>query len=155
MNIKLLEEKKIKFQIRKYPVELRDTTLVAKFIKVPAGQLFKSLIVVENGTKPLLVMVPSNTRLSLEKLEAELNIQNLSLATKSQTEKFTGMQVGGISPLGLLEMNIPIYIVESVMSFDWIVFSAGQRGVTIQLPVSDFLAITRAHVLPADICFEV
>lgn len=151
MNFKLLEEKKIKFQIRKYPVELRDTTLVAKFIKVPADKLFKSLVIVENNIKPLLVMIPSNTYLNLKELEIKLDVQNLKLSTKLQAEKITGMQAGGISPLGLLDKNIPTYITEHIMHHDSIVFSAGQRGVTIQLSVVSLLAITKAHILPANI----
>ena len=121
--IQFLEGKKIEFVIRSYPIELRDTTLVAKFIGVPENRLFKSLVVIKDR-EPVLIMLPSNRHLDLEKLE-----------------------VGGISPLGLLQKNVPIYIDGTVLEHDWIVFSAGQRGTTVQMAVADIFNVIKPQIL--------
>ncbi len=144
--IQFLEDKKIEFVIRSYPIELRDTTLVAKFIGVPENRLFKSLVVVRDG-KPVLVMLPSNRHLDLEKLKVELGAGKIAFASKEQAKKLTGMEVGGISPLGLLGKNIPVYIDQTVLEYDWIVFSAGQRGMTVQMAVSDVLVVIKPQIL--------
>jgi Cys-tRNA(Pro)/Cys-tRNA(Cys) deacylase len=145
--IKPLLDNKIESQIREYPREIRDTTLVAQHIKVPPNQLFKGLVVIEKNINPLLVMIPSNSHLDINQLKSTLGAKELRFATIEQAEKFTGMQVGGISPLGLLDKNIPIYIDKIVTEYKWIVISAGQRGISVRVPVIELVNLIQAQFL--------
>lgn len=147
--LQTLKERKIEYEIRKYPKAIRDTTLVAQYINIPQNQLFKSLVVVATNSKPLLVMIPSNMHLLIEELQTTLGIYSLRFATLEQAERYTGMKVGGISPLGILDKQIPIYISDAVLLYDWIVMSAGERGVSVKIATKDLLNIIEAKTLIA------
>jgi Cys-tRNA(Pro)/Cys-tRNA(Cys) deacylase len=130
-----------------YPKELRDTTLVAKYLKIPEGQLFKSLLLLANAKLPILVMIPSNTQLDLKTLANLLKYKKVVMPDRNEVLEITGMQVGGVSPLGLLGKKIPIYIDYKINLLSNVTISAGNRGETLTIPVADLLTITKAKVL--------
>jgi len=146
-TMKLLKKKRVKFRLLKYPKTVRDTTLVAQHVDVSPNHLFKSLVVIDSTENPLIIMIPSNSRININCLYSILKRNGLKMATKTEAEELTGLQVGGISPLALVGKNIPVYIDQSVKQFNWIVMSAGQRGVAVKLLSSDLLKITKAQII--------
>jgi Cys-tRNA(Pro)/Cys-tRNA(Cys) deacylase len=71
------------------------------------------------------------------------------MASYLQAEKLTGLKVGGISALALVNRPFDVYIDESALSFENILVSGGQRGVDVQLSVRDLLQVTQAHLVKA------
>jgi Cys-tRNA(Pro)/Cys-tRNA(Cys) deacylase len=71
------------------------------------------------------------------------------MATYRQAEQLTGLRVGGISALALLNRPFEVYIDESALSFPQILVSGGQRGVDLQLRVTDLLQVTQAQPVGA------
>ena len=67
------------------------------------------------------------------------------MAGHDQAEKLTGLKVGGISALALLNRPFDVYIDESAASFEQIAISGGQRGVNLQLRVDNLLGLTGAQ----------
>lgn len=152
--IKLLEGKKIKHEVIPYPDHMRDAEAIAVELGVPAGQVFKTLVVLPPGTtgraaKPLLIMLPADRQLSLKKLAKAVSAKKLQMATHAEAEKMTGLQVGGISALALLNRGFAIYLDEAARAYDQIFVSAGQRGLDIKLAVTDLIKVTGARFLDA------
>ncbi len=152
--IKLLEGKKIKHEVVLYPDHMRDAEAIAVELKVPAGQVFKTLVVLPPGTtgraaKPLLVMLPADRQLSLKKLAKAVDAKKLQMATHAEAEKMTGLQVGGISALALLNRGFAVYLDESARDYEQIFVSAGQKGVDIKLAVTDLIKVTGARIVDA------
>ncbi|MCB9418414.1 MAG: aminoacyl-tRNA deacylase [Ardenticatenaceae bacterium] len=152
--IKLLEGKKIKHEVIAYPNHMRDAEAIAVELGVPAGQVFKTLVVLPPGTtgreaKPLLVMLPADRQLSLKKLAKAISAKKLQMATHAEAEKMTGLQVGGISALALLNRGFAIYLDESARNYELIYVSAGQRGLDIKLAVADLVKVTGARFVDA------
>ena len=150
--MKLLDGKKVKYEVIPYPDHMRDAEAIADELGVPPDQLFKTLVVLPPGTsgraaKPLLVMVPANRQLSPKKLAKALGYKKLQLATHAEAEKLTGLQVGGISALALLNRGFAIYLEEVAQQHDQIYVSAGQRGLDIKLSVSDLIGVTKARLV--------
>ena len=75
--------------------------------------------------------------------------KKLRLASHSDAEKLTGLQVGGISALALLNKGFDVYIDHAAQSLEWITISAGQRGLNLRLAVSDLIRMTRAEWVAA------
>lgn len=155
LAMKLLEGKKIKFEVRDYPLDLRDAELIAIAFGVPAAQVFKTLVVpVPKGSprnvKDMLVMIPAHRQLDLKKLAKAVGVKKLKMATHADAERITGLQVGGISALALLNRGFSIFIDISANEFPEIFVSAGQRGMNILLPVCDLIKVTRAKAI--DVC---
>jgi Cys-tRNA(Pro)/Cys-tRNA(Cys) deacylase len=71
------------------------------------------------------------------------------MARHADAEKMTGLKVGGISALALLNKGFDIYIDEWATLLDAVVISAGQRGFNLRLSVDDLLRVTGAQVIDA------
>ena len=148
--MKLLEGKKVLYESYTYPSNLRDAQEVAAALDMPAGQVFKTLVVPRPKLgKPMLVMIPADRQLDLKKLAKAVGEKKLKMATQREAERLTGLQVGGISALALLNRGFASYLDESALVYDEIVISAGQRGLQIKLAVPDLVKMSRARMVDA------
>lgn len=114
----------------------------------PADAVYKTLVVMREGDargRPLMVMIPSTSQLDLKALAAATGAKKLRMATQREAEQLTGMQVGGISALGLTKPSFEMLIDERARSLGEIHVSAGVRGVELALPAADLVAVTGAR----------
>jgi Cys-tRNA(Pro)/Cys-tRNA(Cys) deacylase len=97
--------------------------------------------------RPLLVVVPGPQYLELKVLGAQPAVgeKRLRMATQREAEQLTGLLVGGISPLALLNKGFRLFIDQSVTGRERLYLSAGQRGLNLELAVADFLRVTGAQ----------
>ena len=148
--MKLLEGKKVLYESYTYPSNLRDAQEVAAALDMPAGQVFKTLVVPRpKPGKPMLVMIPADRQLDLKKLAKAVGEKKLKMATQREAERLTDLQVGGISALALINRGFAIYLDDSALAYDQIIISAGQRGLQIKLAVPDLVKVTRARMVDA------
>ena len=148
--MKLLEGKRISYEVATYPDHMRDAEAIALKLGVAPGQVFKTLVTLPPGSigqsaKPLLVMLPADRQLNLKKLAKAVRAKKLKMASHAEAEKLTGLQVGGISALALLNRGFAIYLHDSAKDYAQIYVSAGQRGLNIKLAVKDLVKVTRAR----------
>lgn len=148
--IKLLTGKRISFEQLAYPGELKDAVRVAEAIGHPPEQVFKTLVVQPPDNHPKskwsLAIIPAPKQLDLKKLAKEMGVKKARLATHAQAEAETGLQVGGISALALLNRGFRVYLDESAQQFGQVVVSAGRRGLQIKLATADFISLVGAIV---------
>jgi Cys-tRNA(Pro)/Cys-tRNA(Cys) deacylase len=71
--------------------------------------------------------------------------KKVSLPSEREAEALTGLQAGGISPLALINKGFQVVIDSAAQGFEKIYVSGGQRGLDIQLPVSDLAKLTNAR----------
>jgi Cys-tRNA(Pro)/Cys-tRNA(Cys) deacylase len=147
LAMKLLEKQGVDFEVVTYPPTERDAEKLAVLFGVPAAEVFKTLVVGRNPQKPLLVMIPADRQLDLKKLAKAMGDKKLKMATHSEAERLTGLQVGGISPLALLNKGFVMLIDVSAENHTHVFVSAGQKGINLRVPVADLLRITRARKL--------
>jgi Cys-tRNA(Pro)/Cys-tRNA(Cys) deacylase len=150
--MRLLEGKKVAYEVVPYPEHMRDAAEIATVLNVPPGQLFKTLVVLppegKPRAKPMLVMVPADKQLDLKRLAKAVGAKKLKLASHEQAEQMTGLQVGGISALALVQRPFTVYLDQSAREYEQIYISAGQRGLDIKLPVAALVKLTRARFVP-------
>ena len=146
LAMKLLDGKKVPYKATEYPTSLRDAEEVSAAIGLPSGEVFKTLVVSRpRPAKPMLVMIPADCQLDLKKLAKAVEEKKLKMATHQEAERLTGLQVGGISALALINRGFAIFLDESAKNLDQITVSAGQRGLQITLAVADLIAVTQAR----------
>lgn len=150
--MKVLEGQKMPYEVIPYPREMRDAEEIARVLRVPPGELFKTLVVLPPGAagklaKPLLVIVPADRQLNLKKLAKVVGVKKLKMATHKEAEAMTGLQVGGISPLALLNKGFVIYLDMSAKGYAEIYVSAGQRGLDVKVRVADLIKVTGAKMV--------
>jgi len=154
LAMKVLEGKKVAYKTAVYPKTLRDAEEIAALLQFPPEQVFKTLVVKppkENPrAKPMLVMIPANRQLNLKLLATAVNAKKLKMASHREAEAMTKLQVGGISPLALLNKGFLIFLDSSAQNLDNIIISAGVKGIQIILPVTDFINVTQARYVDSN-----
>ena len=150
--MRILDAKKIHYTIHQFSENIRDAKQVANELHIAPEQVFKTLILLREDdptAHPLIYMVPADSEINLRQFARELGIKSVRMASHEVAEKITGLKVGGISALALLNKPFVIYLDRSAENFSEILVSAGQRGIDIQIGVHDLQAITGAHLIQA------
>ncbi len=153
-SMRLLDARKIPYVAKTYDAtgEFHSATEAATLIGAPAESVYKTLVVLRDppkSGKPVLVMGPSPREVDLKLLAKSLGEKSLRMATQREAESLTGLQIGGISALALLNRGFEICFDEPALALEQIHISAGQRGVDLQLAVKDLIALVRAKTVRA------
>ncbi len=148
-SMRLLDSRKVRYTVHAFSDEIRSADKVAELLGVPPQQVYKTLVVLRQKGKPLLAIIAADRELDLKLLAQELGEKKLQMATHAEAEALTGLQVGGISALSLLNKGFDVYLDRPALALDEIIVSAGQRGINLQLPVQDFVRVTRARTVQA------
>ena len=143
--MRLLEGKGVPYEAVTYPSDERDATVVAQHLGVPASQVYKTLVVVRQKGKPFLSVIPADRQLDLKKMARNVNEKKLKMATHEEAEKLTRLQVGGISPLALINRGFEIIVDESARQLAEIYVSAGEKGINLKVPVAGLMEVTGAR----------
>lgn len=143
--MRLLEGKGVPYEAVTYPSDERDATVVAQHLGVPASQVYKTLVVVRQRGKPFLSVIPADRQLDLKKMARNVNEKKLKMATHEEAEKLTRLQVGGISPLALINRGFEIIVDESARQLAEIYVSAGEKGINLKVPVAGLMEVTGAR----------
>ncbi len=149
LAMKLLEGRKVKFEIFEYPDTERDAEKIAEYLNIPAAEVYKTLVVTRAKGKPILCMLAAERQLNLKKLAKSLGEKKLALATHADAEKMTGLRVGGISPLALINKGFAIYIDDAGKQCDRVLISSGKKGINLGVPIKDLMKITGAKFIQA------
>jgi Cys-tRNA(Pro)/Cys-tRNA(Cys) deacylase len=145
-SMRLLESRHIAYRVHEFSTEIRSAEDAAQVMGARPSQVFKTLVVLRERGRPLLVIVPGNKALDLKLLAKAAGEKKLHMATHKEAEALTGLEVGGISALALLNKGFDVYADEAILSLPEVYVSAGQRGINLSLRPQDLLQVTRARV---------
>jgi len=148
-SMRILEQQKVSYTVREFPDTIHSADGVADYFGLPREWVYKTLVVLPNTGKPMLVMVSGSRELDLRKLAAAVGQKKVQMAAHKEAERLTGLQTGGISALALLHKNFAVYIDQPALEMDRILVSAGKRGVNLELSVQDLIRVTKAKVVEA------
>jgi Cys-tRNA(Pro)/Cys-tRNA(Cys) deacylase len=144
---RLLDSRKISYQVYQTPAEKLSALEVAQLLGVSPDVVFKTIVVTrEKGKKPILAVIPGPTTVDLKLLAAFLGEKKVFLPTEREAEQITVLQAGGISPLALLNKGFQVVIDSLAQNHSEIHISGGQRGLNIKLSVNDLIKLTSARV---------
>ncbi len=107
----------------------------AETLGIDPGQTFKTLMAEVDG-KPVCVVVPSDTEVSMKKLAACFGGKSGAMIKVPDAERLTGYKVGGIGPFGQ-KRKVPTALDETAELYDIIYINAGQRGLLLSIAPAD------------------
>ncbi len=97
----------------------------------------------------MLVMIAGDQELDLKQVAKAVGEKKVRMASHKEAEDLTGLQVGGISALALLNRPFDVFIDRPATELSHILVSAGKRGINLRLPVADLVRVTNARVIEA------
>ena len=98
--IRLLNSRKIDFEIFELPEEKYSAEETANHLHLDACQVYKTIVINRVGPgKPILAIVPGPDEVDLKKLASQVKEKKVKAATQKEAEAVTGSLSGGISPL--------------------------------------------------------
>ena len=150
--MRLLDARRIPYRMKVYDParEFHSAEEAAQLIGAPVESVYKTLVVLhEAKSKPMLVMIPAHRQVDLKLLAKEIGEKRLRMATQREAEQLTGLQVGGISALTLLNRGFEVCLDASAQALEAIHVSAGVRGIDLELDMKDLVAVTKAKVVRA------
>jgi Cys-tRNA(Pro)/Cys-tRNA(Cys) deacylase len=148
-TMRLLDANKIDYQALVFPTDIHSATGVAESVGLDPSTVYKTLVVQRQRGKPLLVMLAGDQKVDLKALAASVGEKKLSMATHRAAEALTGLKVGGISALALLNKGFDICIDRAAQCLERVTVSAGQRGINLRIAVSDLIRVTQARWVDA------
>jgi len=118
----------------------------ADALGVEPARVFKTLLAQTDLPRDhglVVAVVPVTGQLDLKALAATVGAKKASMADPALAEKTTGYVVGGISPIGQ-KRPLTTVLDSSALEHASVFVSAGRRGVDLELPPSDLVALTSA-----------
>jgi Cys-tRNA(Pro)/Cys-tRNA(Cys) deacylase len=149
--IRLLEAKRVPYEALTYDAEIHSAVSVADALGVPPEQVYKTLVVLreELGGQPLLVMIAGPEELDLRLLARSLGAKAVRMAPHREAERLTGLQVGGIGALALVDRPFEPCIERAALDHEWVLVNGGRRGLNLRVGVQDLIRLTGARLVDA------
>lgn len=142
---RMLESRGIPYQAFELPIEKIGAIEAAQILGIDPELVFKTIVVERKvGAKPILALVPGPREVNLKALARSLNEKKVHLATQKGAEQLTGLRVGGISPLALINRGFDVVVDRAAEAHEQIYVSGGQRGLNVRLPTKDLIDLTHA-----------
>jgi Cys-tRNA(Pro)/Cys-tRNA(Cys) deacylase len=148
-SMRILDQQKIDYTVHEFPDTIHTATEVADTVGRPYEMVYKTLVVLPNQGRPMLVIIAADRELDLKKVAQATGQKKVQMAPHKEAERLTGLKTGGISALALPHKNFPVYLDQPALELEHILVSAGQRGVNLELPIQDLIKITKAKVIEA------
>lgn len=126
----LLEQSEYPFEVWDCDPEMADTTIFCEHYDVsPEHSANTILVKSKTGEAKFAVCVLlAPHRLDVNHtVRKKLGARKVSFASADETRETTGMEIGGVTPLGL-PRDIPIWIDENVMQREYIILGGGNRS---------------------------
>jgi Cys-tRNA(Pro)/Cys-tRNA(Cys) deacylase len=146
-TMRMLEARGVPYETYTFPPEIHSAEGVAHVVDLPVSQVYKTLVVMRKQGKSLLVMVAGDRELDLKRLAKAVGEKKLRMAGYNEAESLTGLEVGGISALALLNRGFDVYIDRAATKLKRVLVSAGCRGINLEITVDDLIHVTKAKVV--------
>jgi Cys-tRNA(Pro)/Cys-tRNA(Cys) deacylase len=142
--MRVLEQRKVPYRVHEFSPEIHSADGVAVALGFPPSEVYKTLVVIPQEGKPVLVLVAGDREIDPKTLARSLGQKSVRMATHKEAEDLTGLQVGGISALALMMKPYAVFVDSRAKPLTEFVVSAGKRGINLRLKVADFMKVVRA-----------
>lgn len=126
-------------------VPAKTVDMAAALLGLDESEIGKILVVVVDG-EPVIVMVPGNRRLYMQKLKEVTGASRIKLARPDDVLKLTGYIRGSIPPLGHAN-EMPVYIDHRLLAVPTLHTSGGQTNSVLRIKPIDLIAAGNAQVV--------
>ncbi len=94
--------------------------------------VIKTLVMQDENTKPLIVLMHGNRKVSTKNLARQIGCKSVEPCKPEVANRHSGYLVGGTSPFAT-KREMPVYIEEAILSLPRIFINGGRRGYLINI----------------------
>jgi len=145
--LRLLDQHQIPHEVFTYDADILSAEGVAGALGIAPELVYKTLVLLTDTDKPLLVMVPGDKEVNLRVLARNIGARRVSMATKQQAEQLTRLQTGGIGALALVDNGFDVYLHETACALESVLVNGGRRGLNVLVPVPALIELTSARLV--------
>ena len=92
----------------------------------------KTLVMQDQDTKPLLVLMHGNRKVSTKNLARQIGAKSVEPCLPEVANRHSGYLVGGTSPFAT-RRRMPVYIESSILELPAILINGGRRGYLVEI----------------------
>ena len=146
---RLLDRAKVAYELIPYEVDENDlaATHVAESLGEPIERVYKTLVLRGDRNGHFVCVIQGDKEVDLKLAAKVSGNKSAALIPMKELLPTTGYIRGGCTSIGM-KKRFPTFIDESVLEFDYIYISAGQRGLQLRLNPQDLIAFVGAEVAP-------
>ncbi len=141
--ILFMKKNGIKFTLRPYRYEEHGGTgVAARELGVDEHIVIKTLVMEDDGGKPLIVLMHGDKMVSTKSLARMIGVKSVSPCDPQVAEKHSGYRVGGTSPFGTKHV-LRIFMEEGIAALPRILINAGSRGLLAEIEPAELIRTLR------------
>jgi len=129
-------------------VEHGGTEVSAQALGVPEHQVVKTLVMEDEGGKPLIVLMHGDRKVSTKNLARQAGRKRIEPCKPEVAQRHSGYQVGGTSPFGTRK-SMPIFMERSILDLPEIYINGGRRGFLVKLRTEELSRILEPALIDA------
>ena len=104
----------------------------AEVLGVDPFMVVKTLVMQDEQSRPLLVLMHGNRKVSTKNLARQIGAKSVEPCRPEVANKHSGYLVGGTSPFGTRK-KMPVYCEASILALSRILINGGRRGYLLEL----------------------
>ena len=150
-----LDQLKIAYELIPYEVDENDlgAAHIAEQLQQPVERLFKTLVLRGDKTGLFVCVIPGGDEVDLKKAAKVTGNKKVEMIHVKELLPLTGYIRGGCSPIGM-KKAFPTYFHNSVMNYDTVYCSAGQRGLQFCIAPAELVRAARGSVCDLTVSCE-
>ncbi len=141
--VRVLRQAGVAFTEHPYAyLEHGGTAHFAREAGVDEHAVIKTLVMEDDGKKPLVILMHGDREVSTKELARTLGVKSVRPCPPETAERHSGYVVGGTSPFGL-RRPMPIYVEASILEMPEIYINGGKRGFIVGLAPQDLVRVLK------------
>ena len=142
-----LKERRIAYSEHEYEyVEHGGTEVPARALGVPENHIVKTLVMEDEGRRPLIVLMHGDRKVSTKNLARQAGRKSIEPCRPEVAQRHTGYQVGGTSPFATRK-SLPVYAERSIFELPELYINGGRRGLLVKLRSADLAAALKVTLV--------
>lgn len=135
--VRVLRAANITFTDHLYAYEEKGGTAVsARELGVDEHSVIKTLIMEDDGSNPLIVLMHGDLQVSTRELARVVGVKGVAPCAPETANRHSGYMVGGTSPFGTRKI-MPVYMEETILEQPKIYINGGKRGYLVGVDPRD------------------
>jgi len=129
------------------------TRLAARDLGVPEHSVVKTLVMEDENSRPLLVLMHGDLEVSTRQLARQIGCRTVKPCRPEVASRHSGYLIGGTSPLGTRKA-LPVYLQRTILELPEIHVNGGSRGFLVALAPGDLVRVLQPTLVDVAIAKE-